>query len=211
MPQAGATALTPALFVMQRGTRLPAARVLARRPHALAAPLLAAALVMAQGGQSPGTTSASVQVSPGSHDRGVFPGGPQVQRLGSRSPTGHFTRLARRFSPFVMLEFPVRRAVSERGGGLLRCTGSRECSLGCLTINSVRACCHITYARHGACAHTPSCQPRPARSAECCCQLGALGNSPGRVPRVRQSESHRHFPSRAHVQAGPAPWFSLRS
>lgn len=127
---------------MQRGTRLPGARVLARRPHALAAPLLAAALVMAQGGQSPGTTSASVQVSPGSHDRGVFPGGPQVQRLGSRSPTGHFTRLARRFSPFVMLEFPVRRAVSERGGGLLRCTGSRECSLGCLTINSVRACCH---------------------------------------------------------------------
>lgn len=162
MPQAGATALAPALFVMQGGTRFPAARVLAHRPHTLVAPPLAAALVMAQGGQSPGTTSASVQVSPGSPERAVFPGGPQVQRLGSLSPTGHFTRLARKFSPFVMLEFPVRRAVSERGGGLLRCTGSRECSLECPTINLMRTYCYMSRTHLMACVHTYTVVSAPA-------------------------------------------------
>lgn len=89
VPQAGALALTPALFVTQRGTLFPAARVLALRPHALVAPPLAAALVKAQGKQSPGTTSASVQVSLGLR-RGACPRGAQVQRLSSLSPTSHF-------------------------------------------------------------------------------------------------------------------------
>lgn len=207
MPQAEATALTPALCVMQRGTRFPAARVLACRPHARVAPPLAAALVTAQGGQSPGTPSASVQVSPGSPERGAFPGGPQVQRLGSLSPAGHFTRLARKFSPF-----PIGRAVSERGGGLLRRTGVPGVFIRMPDDTLKRTYCYASRTHLMACVHTcavvsAAVYPR----CWCCSQPGTPRHSPGRVPRVSQSESRRHFLSRAHVQAGPAPWFSLRS